>query len=168
MSLPVNVVNLICEWAGQEDIDWYPFFCPKTHKLSWKVNKYSRNFNTRGDVFMRTKFTHPCIESEIQVFNMSTLDTYIVSCKVIFLEIFGGIDSRCELYIQFDSENKPEKQDEFIYRSRLYFQPSENDLDFVYWKTQYLYLNGTQYGIVRDCNIDTIDFRINMRIELIR
>jgi len=44
VSLPVNIVNLICEWAGQEDIDWYPFFSPKTHNLSWKVNKHSRNW----------------------------------------------------------------------------------------------------------------------------
>lgn len=165
-GLPVNVVNLICEWAAQEDIDWYPFFCPKTYNLSWKVNKYSRKFNLIGDVFMRTKFTHPFIECEIHLFNMSTLDTYTSSCKVIFLEIFGGRDSQYELYIQFDSENNPEKQDKFIYRSKLYFQPSGNDLDFMNWKTQYLYLNGTQYGIINDCNIDTTDFRMNMTIEL--
>ena len=72
----------------------------------------------------------------------------------------------CGINIQFDSENNPEKQDKFIYRSKLYFQPSGNDLDFMNWKAQYLYLNGTQYGIINDCNIDTTDFRMNMTIEL--
>jgi hypothetical protein len=116
---------------------------------------------------MRTKFTHPFIECEIRVYNMSTTEIYFTKCKVIFLDIvFGQIDTECELYIQFDSENDVEKQDKFIYRSKVYFQPSGNDLDFVYWKAQYLYLNGTQYGIIKDCDIDTIDFRMNMTIEL--
>ena len=41
-ELPVNIVNLICEWTVDYEVEWYPFFCPKTHKLSWKINKYCK------------------------------------------------------------------------------------------------------------------------------
>lgn len=37
-SLPIDVINVICGWTTQEDVDWYPQFDVKTEKLKWKVN----------------------------------------------------------------------------------------------------------------------------------
>lgn len=47
-SLPIDVINVICGWTTQEDVDWYPQFDVKTEKLKWKVNKYSKKFRAMG------------------------------------------------------------------------------------------------------------------------
>lgn len=55
VKIPIDIINLICEWAAQEDIDWYPFFCPKSHNVSWKVNKYSKKFLKKGDIILHKR-----------------------------------------------------------------------------------------------------------------
>jgi hypothetical protein len=52
ISLPVNVINYICEFVAGNDKAWYPFFCPKTHKLSWKVNPYCNKFINSSKKFL--------------------------------------------------------------------------------------------------------------------
>jgi hypothetical protein len=167
-SLPVNVINLICEWAAKDDTDWYPFFCQKTHKLSWKVNKYSKNLIEKGNIVMHNPiFTKPIIEGTITLSNTSTFDTYITKCTLTFLKIFSVRNNiYYELYVQFDSENDVNKKDKFIYRSKINFRQIENYWEFIYENEYYLYLNSSPYALIRDCYIDTIDFRMNMIIEL--
>jgi hypothetical protein len=129
-ELPVNVVNLICEWAAQDDIDWYPFFCPKTHNLSWKVNKHSRKFIENGNIILHNR-----------------LDSYII--KGILLQY---IDFTFHLYIEVETETDISKKDKFIYRAMLSFDGTpEGGLLRVTPDINYdLYLNGTLYGIVID------------------
>ena len=138
ISLPINVINLICEWAAQEDIDWYPFFSPKNHRLSWKVNKYSKKFMKRADIIMRNKFTNPVIHGTIRLYNITTLDMYTTNYKAIFLQYCEGRIPTCELYIEFDSDNNIYSN----YIMRAMVVVFNTDIN----KNEMLYVNGTPYA----------------------
>ena len=166
ISLPINVINLICEWAAQEDIDWYPFFSPKNHRLSWKVNKYSKKFMKRADIIMRNKFTNPVIHGTIRLYNITTLDTHFTNYKAIFLQYCEGRIPTCELYIEFDSETKLENQNKFIFRGKVNFDIFDKDGYQKLPSLFTLYLNNTPYGLIRYCSFDGEDFNMLMRIEL--
>ena len=62
-SLPIDVINVICGWTAQEDVDWYPQFDVKTEKLRWKVNKYSKKFRALGAKLV----SRTCIEIKTNV-----------------------------------------------------------------------------------------------------
>ena len=67
VSIPIDIVNYICGFAAGEDKLWYPFFCPKTYKLSWKVNKYSKKFRERGDIILHNSPNSYMIEGIIDI-----------------------------------------------------------------------------------------------------
>lgn len=152
IDLPVNVVNLICEWAAQEDIDWYPFFCPKTHKLSWKVNKHSIKFIENGNIILHNRLDSYLVEGMIDIHN-GLAGEYELHYKGI---LFQFIDCTFNLYIEVDTETDNTKKDKFIYRAMLSFDgtPGRGLLrtrpNIIYD----LYLNGTRYGFIYDawCN----------------
>jgi hypothetical protein len=148
-GLPVNVVNLICEWAAQEDIDWYPFFCPKTHNLSWKVNKYSKKFIDRGNIILHNRLDSYMIEGRIDIHDGLAGDYNLEWRGIMFQYIDGSFD----LYIEVDTETDVSKKDKYIFRIMMSFDTSVDG-----WQTlsksskdNYdLFLNGTNYGYVYD------------------
>lgn len=168
ISLPINVINLICEWAAQEDVEWYPFFSPKDHKVSWKVNKYSKKFIERADIIMRNKFTNPVFYGTIRLFNSSNETSYFTSYKAIFLEVYCGRSPACSLYIEFDSEKNIENQNKFMFRSQVNFGVFGNDGYAVQELSKYftLYLNTTPYGLIQYSHFNKKTFEMFMNIEL--
>lgn len=151
VSLPINVVNLICEWSAHEDIDWYPFFCPKTHNLSWKVNKYSRKFVKNGDIILHNTLDTYSIEGFADILNYNTMtDDYHLDYKGI---MFQFIDGSFNLYVSIDTERDISKKDKYIYRAMLKFDISDESDNLIVsgdGNEQNVYLNGTNYGIIID------------------
>ena len=49
-SIPINIVNYICELAAGDCKKWYPFFDPKTGNVSWKVNSYCLEWNKNAEI----------------------------------------------------------------------------------------------------------------------
>lgn len=149
-GLPINIVNLICEWAAQEDVDWYPFFCPKTHKLSWKVNKYSRKHLERGDIIFH-----------------NILDSYLVKGELRFSHIYNGliidnihfeaivwqyIDGTFKMYIEFDSEINQDLKEKYIFRTMINFGRATEDEFYNTSKKDDIYLNGSIYGTIESAS----------------
>ena len=161
-GLPVNVVNLICEWAAQDDIDWYPFFCPKTHKLSWKVNKHSRKFIENGNIILHNRLDSYIIEGMIDIHSGLSGENGLKYKGILF----QFIDCTFNLYIEIDSEIDNSKKDKFIYRSMLSFDGTpEGGLLRTTPNIIYdLYLNGTCYGFIYDA---WFNYHDNNRMGLI-
>jgi hypothetical protein len=168
ISLPINVINLICEWAAQEDVEWYPFFSPKDHKVSWKVNKYSKKFIERADIIMRNKFTNPVFYGIVTLFNISNQSIYFSSYKAVFLEVYGGRPPACKLYIEFDSETNIENQNKFMFRSQVDFNIflNEEHVFQTLLRDFTLYLNTTPYGLIKYSHFNNETFEMSMTIEL--
>lgn len=144
-SLPVNVVNLICEWAAQDDMDRYPFFCPRTHKLSWKINKYSKKFIEKGNIILHNNLHTRYVEGLIDICNTKTFEvSRNLPYKAILFKYINGLFN---MYIEFDSETQPERKDKHIYRAMLTFE-RYNTCGIMQSNTPFIYLNGTHYGIV--------------------
>lgn len=162
IGLPINVVNLICEWAAHAEQEWIPFFCPKTHKLSYKVNKHSRKFIENGNIILHNRLDSYLIEGTIDIHN-GLAGEYSLHYKSI---IFQHIDYTFNLYLEVDTETDNTKKDKFIYRAMLSFDGTpEGGLLRTSKNTTYdLYLNGTLYGFIYDawCN-----YRNNNRMGLI-
>jgi hypothetical protein len=162
-GLPVNVVNLICEWAAQDDIDWYPFFCSKTHKLSWKVNKHSRKFIENGNIILHNRLDSYVIEGIIDIHNGLSGEYELLHYKGI---LFKFIDCTFNLYIEIDTETDNTKKDKFMYRAMLSFDGSpeggllRTNPNIIYD----LYLNGTCYGVIYDA---WINYHDNNRMGLL-
>ncbi len=53
-KIPTEIVNYICRLAAGKKYNWYPFFCPKTGKLSWKMNIYSKKMHKYSKRFINT------------------------------------------------------------------------------------------------------------------
>jgi hypothetical protein len=158
-SLPVNVVNLICEWAAQDDMDRYPFFCPRTHKLSWKINKYSKKFLKKGNIILHKNSHTRLVEGLIDICDKRTLEiSRNLEYRAIMFKFINGLFS---MYIEFDSESDSKKKDKYIYRSMITFE-AFNTGGIMNRDTQFLFLNGTHYGLVH-----TGIFKLeNQKIEL--
>lgn len=162
-SLPVNVVNLICEWAADDEQEWMPFFCPKTHKLSYKFNRACKNFIEKGDVILHNRLDSYLIEGIVNVTFINLGDTFNINFKGILFQ-YGGEFS---MYIEFDSENVESKQDKYIYRSMIHFSAmSYGGMMYNYeGRTTNLYLNGTNFGIVVDAHYEHDIEEVSLFVE---
>ena len=112
MHIPIDVVNLICEFAAGNDKLWYPRFSLKTHKVSWKVNKH---YVKPSPVcyYMFEIYNKYVIEGNVTLYNNSSYTPqFIGRHKTI---VYDSGDT-LKLYIEFDSETDPDKQNQFIYR----------------------------------------------------
>jgi hypothetical protein len=144
-SLPVNVVNLICEWAAGDDMDRYPFFCPRTHKLSWKINKYSKKLLEKGNTVLHNNLYARLVEGLIDICDTKTMEvTRNLAYKAVLFKYINGLFS---MYIEFDSEKQADKKDKHIYRAMITFE-AYNQGGIMKSETQFIYLNGTHYGLV--------------------
>jgi hypothetical protein len=169
-SLPVNVVNLICEWAAQDDMDRYPFFCPKTHKLSWKINKYSKNLIEKGNIILHdASCASYVIEGAFSIYDKKNFEAVRDSHYRGIL--FQHIDGLFDIYIESDSEKDITKKDKYIYRAMLKFNKDDDDDEEDVQTSirashqQYLYLNGTNYGEILDALFNYDDKEISLYIE---
>ena len=148
-TLPVNVVNLICEWAADADQEWIPFFCPKTHKLSYRVNMYSRKFIENGNIILHNRLDSYLIEGMITI-NFINGDIHNINFKGILFQY--GKDW-FNIYIECDSENDESQKGKYIYRAMISFIADDeggmmNNIRYRFEPA--LFLNGTQYGSVID------------------
>ena len=152
-SLPVNVVNLICEWAAQDDMDRYPFFCPRTHKLSWKINKYSKNLIEKSKIILHDASCHSYVfEGLLSIYQERSRNIKDIHYRGILFQHIGGI---FYIYIESDSETEITKKDKYIYRAMLKFNKLRHNedgiaADIICSHQHYLYLNGTNYGEILD------------------
>lgn len=131
LSIPVDIVNYICELAAGNDKPWYPFFSPKTHKLSWKVNPYCVKY-----IQSSRKFLNEIRNVPLTFYNVKTVEEREVISRVIrFRQSEVFID---KLYIEFDSDE--DGNGDFMVRAMVVvFNRGIN-------KDEMLYLNGTRYA----------------------
>ncbi len=161
-SLPVNVVNLICEWAAQDDMDRYPFFCPKTHNLSWKINKYSKNLIEKGDIILHNRLDSYIVEGLIDINNIRT---YEIERNLEYKAIlYQYIDGSFNMYIEVDSEKDIKKKDKYIYRAMVKFE-GNNEGGVMLREVQCLYLNGTNYGVIDEVLFNFENKKLHLFIE---
>ena len=130
VSLPLDIVNYICEFAAGNDKHWYPFFSPKTHKLSWKVNPYCFEW-----IYSSRKLLNPIREGILLFYNAKTGEEIEKRCKII---VFNQSENYIKkIYIEFDSDN--DNSGKYMLRGLL--KVFNHDI-----KEDDLYLNGTQYA----------------------
>lgn len=161
-TLPINIINLICEWASEIDQEWIPFFCQKTHNLSYKVNKYCKKLIEKGDIILHNTLETYMIDLNVYIDNSKTREIFRdASCKCI---LYQYIDGSFNIYIEVDSERDSNKKDKFIYRAMLKFD-GDNFGGTLSFNTQYLYLNGTNYATIYDGWFNNTDKELILFIE---
>jgi len=131
VSIPVDIVNYICELAAGNDKVWYPFFSPKTGEVTWKVNPYCSKSHQLARKFLNEIKAVPLI-----FYNVKTVEEREIQCRMIHFrqsEVF--ID---KLYIEFDSDNNIYSN----YMMRAMVVVFNNGIN----KDEMLYLNGTPYA----------------------
>jgi hypothetical protein len=147
-SLPVNVVNLICEWAAHHEQERIPFFCPRTHKLSYKFNRYCKKLIEKGNIILHNRLDSYVIEGMVNI-NFLNGDFHNINFKGILFQY--GKDG-FNIYIECDSENDESKKGKYIYRAMISFI-ADDEGGMMNLRCQLfpdLFLNGTQYGEVID------------------
>ncbi len=161
-SLPVNVANLICEWAAGDDMDRYPFFCPRTHKISWKINKYSKKMLEKGNTILHNNLNARLVEGLIDICDSKTMEvTRNLTYKAILFKYINGLFN---MYIEFDTETQADKKDKHIYRAMVTFE-AYNAGGIMHCDTPFIYLNGTHYGLVHGGIFKLEDKKIELFIE---
>ena len=131
ISLPVDILNYICEFAAGNDKYWYPFFSPKTHKLSWKVNPYCNRL-----IISSKKFLNPIREVGLTFYNAKTNEEIERQSKII---VFNESEPYVKkIYIEFDSDD--DNSGKFMLRGLL------TSFNHNIKPHKSLYLNGTEYA----------------------
>lgn len=69
-TIPVDIINMICEFAAGSNKIWYPTFSPNNHKLIWKRNKF---YDCRKKV-LKTHFVKFRMYSRISPYYTATMD----------------------------------------------------------------------------------------------
>jgi len=133
VSIPIDIVNYICELAASNNKKWYPFFSPKTGKVSWKVNPYCLEW-----IYSSKKILNPIREVNLSFYNTKTLEEIERRCRAIVFNQYEIYIKK--VYIEFDSDD--DNSEKFMLRGLLTsfnhnIKPHES-----------LYLNGTEYAII--------------------
>lgn len=132
VSIPIDVINYICEFAAGSDKKWYPFFSPKTGIVSWKVNPYCDK-----SLRLSNSLLNPIIESTVIFHNNKTNETSLKKSRLI---LFKNLElKKTKIYIEFDADaDNDNNSGKFMFRclTNLYYGFSKS----------MLYLNGTLYG----------------------
>ena len=132
-SIPVDIVNYICELAAGKDKVWYPFFSPKTGEMTWKVNPYCSKSHQLARKFLNEIDIVPLL-----FYNVKTGEEMEIECKVLRFrqsEIFMD-----KLYIEFDLDNNIYSS--YMIRSMIHVMNHDVRMDDV------LYVNGTPYASI--------------------
>lgn len=142
ISIPVEVVNYICEFAAGRDKIWYPFFHPKTGEISWKVNPHCIKY-----IKLSWTFFNPIMEINITFYDMKTYEERDNICNVIkfsqpediYINKLNGVPRVQKYYFQFDDSYN---NDKLIFRGML------NEIDHVI-KNGDIYLDETLFANVK-------------------
>ena len=163
-SLPIILVNIICEWAADSDQEWIPFFCSNTGGLSYKVNKYCNKLIKKGDIILHNILDSYSIEGTVIQVNMKLGNILTVNYKGI---LFQCKKDEFKMYIEFDSENNETKKGKHIYRAMINFIADiEGGTMNRYCRyVPDLYLNKAIYGIVYDAHYQISRNEISLFME---
>lgn len=135
MYLPIDIVNYICEFARGNDTLWYPFFSPKTSKLTWKVNPYCTKYIT-----LSNKFLNSTRVVALTFYNVDTLEEIETHCKIAVFDLDDHYSNIKKLYIEFDSDN--DNRGQYMIRGML-MVINKNIV-----KDEFIYINGTEYATI--------------------
>jgi hypothetical protein len=142
--IPINLVNLICEWAPGDDLNWYPFFCVKTHKVSWKVNKYCKKYSEIAEVILKNSCK---IEGIINLYNINARITIKKKFEAL---LFKYNYYTCKLYLQFNLEDNEGS----LCRSMTNFYKTIDETDqysdINHNYKNYIYFNDKNIGLIKD------------------
>jgi hypothetical protein len=143
LSMPINLVNLICEWASGDDSKWYPFFCIKTNKLSWKVNKYYKKYSELLKTILKNNYK---IEGIIHLYNINSRITIKQNFKALLFEYNYYM---CKLYLELNLN----QEEESIYSMTNFYKTIDDtdeytDINHNY--KNYIYLNDENIGLIKD------------------
>jgi hypothetical protein len=138
VSIPINIVNLICEFAAGDDKNWYPFFNPKTEILSWKVNRFSKKWNKNAEIILHKNLY--IVEGRVSI---TSYRNWVISYpnmefnyKAIILKESGFI----KMFLEFGENN------ETNFHSMLYLI-DKNDYSFkITNRIEYVYIDKTIYA----------------------
>ena len=131
-SIPIDIVNYICEFAASNDKLWYPFFSPKTEKVSWKVNPYCTKYHQ-----LARKFLNEIRVAPLTFYNVKTLEEREIQSRVIHFRQPEAVYIE-KIYIEFDLDE--DSNGSFMARAMMVvFNHGIN-------KNDMLYLNGTPYA----------------------
>jgi len=161
-SLPIILVNIICEWAADSEQEWIPFFCSKTGELSYKVNKHCKNLIKKGDTILHNISDSRSIEGIVVQINMRLGNILTINYRGI---LFEYKQDEFKMYIEFDSEVNETKKGKHIYRAMINFI---TDIEGGTMNRRYitdLYLNGAIYGIVYDAHYEFNRNEISLFVE---
>lgn len=137
ITIPIDVVNYICELAAGHDKLWYPFFSPKTERLSWKVNPYCMKF-----IMYSNKFLNPILEENINFYNQTSGDTIETKCRMI---IFRQPDYCIKkIYVEFDSSDGSD----YDTNGKFMFRGLIKTINGTIKSRDSIYLNGTEYATI--------------------
>jgi len=131
VSIPVDVVNYICEFAAGNDKFWYPFFSSKTEKIRWKVNPYCSKY-----IQLSRKFLNQIREIHLTFYNVKTAEEREIQSKII---VFNQTEVYMKkIYIEFDLDG--DNSGRFMLRCML------NTINHNIKPHDSLYLNKTEYA----------------------
>lgn len=151
--IPTEILNYICEFAAGKKCKWYPFFCPKTGKLTWKLNIYSNKWYKYSKRFMKT----------VKVMNttQSTAQIYLHNSQLLLFQcpIYYAIYPKYYYYTQYLVSKL--HHDNNVYnmnvnirdRYTYYFDPLQlyEFTDFLCEnKEKYIYKNDVKYYKIED------------------
>lgn len=156
-SLPIDVINLIYEFAVGHDEIWYPMVSPKTHKVRWRVNKHCTSFLKRNPLLCNTRV----LEGNVLLENHKLFTRFTGTHRTIIHEYVNGTSA---LYIEFDSETEQDKMDKYVYRS--WVQVINTDEGFYSMPNKHqseLYLNHILYGFIHWVSFE-YDYRNLLKI----
>lgn len=132
-SIPIDVVNYICEFASGKNKLWYPCFSPKTGKVSWKVNPYCIKY-----LKYSKKLLNPLIHVNLTFYNVKTREDREILCRMIILDFHNDVYDK--IYIEFNLDD--DKSEKFMTRGML------SVLNHDVRPHDIIYLNGTPYAEV--------------------
>lgn len=137
ISIPIDIVNYICELAAGHDKLWYPFFSPKTEKLSWKVNPHCMKY-----IIYSEKLLNPIKEDILYFYNGKTGDSILTKCRMVVFDQFDYCVKK--IYIEFDSSDDSDSNNigKFMFRGLL------KTLNSNIKSRDSMYLNGTEYATI--------------------
>jgi len=149
LSIPIDIVNYICEFAADNNKLWYPFFSPKTEKVSWKVNRYCTKYNT-----LSRKLLNETIIANLTLFNVKTFEERDTQCKIM---IFNQIEYYMKkIYIEFNTDD--DNSGRFMFRGIL------TTVNHYIVKNDDIYLNRTPYASIIWGNLTEMQGRKKLSI----
>ena len=142
-SLPIDIVNCICEFAQDNTHLWRPFFSPKTGLVSWKVNPYCTNY-----IKLSRHFINAVNWGVLSLLDCWTMEERLVPCRILVFYPENDEWHKRKLYVEFCMDNDAS----FVFRAMMtivnhYAVPDKHSL----------YVNATEYATIECGYIPSMD-----------